>query len=122
MLQIRSNQVTQFQNASFDAFAERLMKYLRREFPDGCRVSDEKQLPIVKDLILAAHAWNFRTEHHIAVYSLAQWLHGLTLERDHAEVRALLEDRSFTLDEKSQWLERWVQAHGTRGNHSREFA
>ncbi len=121
MLKISSQQVRQFQSVATDDFAVRLLSFLERVSPNK-RIQHDKRLPTVKDLILAAHEWDFRTEHHVAIYALAQWLQGITLERDHAEVRTLLEDQSFTLDEKSQWLERWVQAHGTKRNHSAGLA
>ena len=111
MLQIRSNQVTHFQSASADAFAQRLMEFLQREFP-FVSIEIAKRLAIINDLILAAHTWGLYSENQVAVYAIAQWLHGLTLERDHPEVKVLLEDSSYSTAEKAQWLERWVTSHG----------
>ncbi len=114
MLHISGNQINHFQNASSDAFAERLTKQLQREFPDACSLPEKERLPVVQQLILAARAWGFRTEQHVAIYALAGWLHGLVLEETNPEVKTLLENQSFTTDEKSLWLEEWIEKQGTR--------
>ena len=116
MLQVRSDQVESFQDATSISFSKSLLKTFQKEFPRYVEIEDSMLLSLIVDLLKVARALGFHSEMHAAIYAMSQWLHGFSVEEDYPDVRAVLENPLFSVDEKCQWLERWINSQGEETN------
>lgn len=89
--------------------AERLVEFLRAQFPEAHEIDSDELFDGVTVQIGKAIAYGFQTERDIAQYSMAAFLMGECFDTTFDVPRAILGSSAIAFDEKARSITAWVE-------------
>lgn len=107
MLIIRNDQMAAL---GVSRFTERMAELLREEFVEVADVQVDKLKEELRRQIEKAADYGLESEQHVAAFVITAWLMGKDFDRTYEAAGHVLASQEFTADDKTVWLEDWVDA------------
>lgn len=97
-----------FARAQEEDFEDRLVAFLRRQFPDASEMPERDFRVGVRAQMLRAAGYGMDAEQDIAVYCTVGWLLGEDFPEEFPAAGAALVNPEFSSHLKAEWLGNWV--------------
>jgi hypothetical protein len=110
MLTIRKGQMESMAAPHAERLAERLVEFLREQFPEAQDEPREELKSVVGEQVLKADSYGLKTEQQVAVYVTCAWMFGPDFDREFPAAREMLNSHEYSVEDKVTWLKKWTEA------------
>src|SRR5690348_6291570 len=107
MFKIRGEHMDAQSKAVREGFEDRLVDFLRSQFPDAKDEPDAELRSAVREQVDRALSYGLEAERPVATYLTTAWLLGQTFDDEFPGAKEILTSKLHTPDEKADRLAKW---------------